>query len=256
MNLFRWLKHHKKRIKNKYFPKRSGDYVFTFERFCSDFQEEHFERHFQAYRFAERFVKNAKVLDVGCGCGYGNDFFVKAQAERAVGIDYSWQAVRYAKERFASRNSHFLVMDAANLGFCDNYFDAVLSIENLEHVKDHEGSLREIRRILKPGGMLMLQTPNKEATSPDSEKPGNEFHVKEFYFEELKPLLNKYFENVLIFENSKKIENDTGRMRQEARLRTGNNGILPDKTHEATFRGETVEIHNLNNAVSFFCLCT
>jgi ubiquinone/menaquinone biosynthesis C-methylase UbiE len=83
-------------------------------------------------------------------------------------------------------------MDVSRLGFQDNTFSLVTSIEVIEHLPEPEKYVVEIRRVLKADGTLVLSTPNKLISSPT---PGSMWphHIHEFYPDELQALLRPYF---------------------------------------------------------------
>ena len=89
-------------------------------------------------------------------------------------------------------------MDATKLGFDDETFDVVTSFQVIEHVRDSSKFLLEIKRVLKKTGIALISTPNKKTYSPNTLKPENPFHVKEFYPDELNELLKTYFDEVEI----------------------------------------------------------
>jgi ubiquinone biosynthesis O-methyltransferase len=106
-------------------------------------------------------VLRAKILEVGCGQG---DFsmYLSNKGADITGCDFSGFAIDIAREKTALKKSaaNFLVADAQNLPFENNSFDIVFSCECLEHVNDPRKTLKELHRVLKPGGKLVLTTEN------------------------------------------------------------------------------------------------
>lgn len=139
------------------------------------------QEHVARYRFAREQVRG-RVLDVACGTGYGTAML------GAVGVDVSLDALRYARRHPA----RYVAADAARLPFRCGDFDAVVSFETIEHVVDPVRFVAECVRVLKPGGRLLVSTPNRELWSPRSPKPLQRHHVKEFtkreFLEVLRPL--------------------------------------------------------------------
>ena len=111
-------------------------------------------------------VKNAKVLDIGCGRGEMIFWAILSGAKKACGIDYSKDAIKLAKSALArqekeiQRKSSFRLMDAKNLKYKDKSFDAVFMIEVLEHLYEYEQIqvFNEVNRVLKPDGFLFIHT--------------------------------------------------------------------------------------------------
>lgn len=96
-------------------------------------------------RFVERYgLQNAAVLDVGSGSGYLQDI-----VENYTGFDIAAAAARHYHKRFVAGT-------ATAMPFADNTFDAAWSIWVLEHIPNPETALTEIRRVVKPGGLLFL----------------------------------------------------------------------------------------------------
>lgn len=98
------------------------------------------------------------ILDVGCSAGYFEHHFLRGKVARAVGVDINDAAVRFAQSSVTG--VEFYCCPSNALPFEDNSFDKVLFEDVLEHVDDETGTLREIKRVLRPGGLLVLSTPN------------------------------------------------------------------------------------------------
>jgi SAM-dependent methyltransferase len=142
-------------------------------------------------------LDGAAVLDCGSGTGYSLDFLATAApAARYVGIDQEPAAVGYARARYPTLA--FLAMDGLRLGFASASFDVVLSFEVLEHLRrDQQVTyLDEIRRVLKPGGTLVLSTPNRDVFSLGHRDSLNKYHLAELALPELEALLAPRFGTV------------------------------------------------------------
>jgi ubiquinone/menaquinone biosynthesis C-methylase UbiE len=147
--------------------------------------------HVSRYIFALQFVENKDVLDVACGTGYGLPF-LRGKASRVVGVDASEEALLEAKNVCDDKTS-VLLADALRLPFPDKTFDVVTSFETIEHLHERQEFLREIKRVLKINGLLVLSTPNANYTKPVNGKPTNPFHVFEYTPEELEMELRSHF---------------------------------------------------------------
>ncbi|MDP2827017.1 MAG: class I SAM-dependent methyltransferase [Sulfuricellaceae bacterium] len=166
---------------------------FTGERFLPTCSGEIWLEHWHRYAFASQYASGLRVLDVACGEGYGSHLLAQQGAEMVVGVDISPAAACHAGSRYGDRAS-FIVGSCAVLPFPDQSFDRVVSFETIEHIsaEDQERMLAEIRRVLKPGGLFILSSPNKKTYSDDRQYH-NEFHLKELYRDELDSLLSPYF---------------------------------------------------------------
>lgn len=152
--------------------------------------------HVATYRFAEQFTRGKRVLDYGCGSGFGAAQIAQSAAH-VVAVDVAEDAVAYARDRFAGGNLEFLSIDpTAPLPFDDASFDVVLSFQVLEHVLDTRNYLSEIRRILAPGGQLVLVTPDRSTRLLRTQRPWNRWHVHEYGKDELRDLMLRYFSQV------------------------------------------------------------
>jgi len=102
-----------------------------------------------------RLPAGAKVLDLGCGPGWVSHNLVGDY--RLTGVDVEEDAVRLCRSLYAA---DYMVGSAFGLSFADNQFDAVIFTEAIEHFVEPEPTLVEITRVLKPGGLALVTTPN------------------------------------------------------------------------------------------------
>lgn len=150
------------------------------------------------YEFGLKFLKpGMRVLDLGCGTGYG-DKVLASKGLNVTGIDIDAEAISFARKNYKDENIEFKVGNILNLKDADKYFDAVISFEVIEHLKDPDKFLQNINQVLKPGGFFIMSTPNSEFTSPEG-GVASPYHTKEFNQKELNKLLVNKFKKVEIF---------------------------------------------------------
>lgn len=128
-----------------------------------------------------------RVLDVACGNGFGTRMIAERGAA-AVGVDRDDESIASARAA-ADDPSEYLNVDALDMPFADATFDAVLSMETLEHLSP-EPFLDEVRRVLAPGGLLILSTPQSRL----GHIPLMPAHHHEFSLKELTELVTPRFE--------------------------------------------------------------
>jgi SAM-dependent methyltransferase len=148
--------------------------------------------HLRAYDEAVAHAAGRDVLDVGCNTGYGTVRFVPV-ARRVVGVDVSPGAIEAARMRAPSGQPEFIVTSGFALPFPDGSFDLVSSFQVLEHVPDPIAYLREMARVTRPGGEVILATPNAAIRLDPGMTPWNRFHVHEYLAAELHDLLVQVF---------------------------------------------------------------
>lgn len=154
-----------------------------------------YDEHIIRYELAKSFIKGKEVLDIACGTGYGSHILSKAGAKRVIGMDIDKKALRMARQKYLEENLEFKHGDAEKIGLEDDSADIITSFETIEHLDDPKQFLREIKRVLKDNGLLILSTPNREVSGQQ-----NPYHVHEFEREELEKFLKHYFDHISVIE--------------------------------------------------------
>ncbi|UEM07306.1 class I SAM-dependent methyltransferase (plasmid) [Skermanella rosea] len=153
--------------------------------------------HSHAYKEAARLVAAGRVLDLGCNNGYGS-YELSRHGHRVVGVDVSAEALDDARRRFSADNLEYRQVSGQDLPFEADSFDLITSFQVIEHIVEMEPYLREIRRVLKPGGLAVFTTPNARIRLDPGMRPWNRFHVQEFTPEHLKETVAPFFADVTI----------------------------------------------------------
>lgn len=160
-----------------------------------------FNEHLARYRFAARFAKHARVLDAGCGSGYGTAELGNAAA--VVAIDISADAVAHARRAFSRPGVEFLQSACESLPFADASFDLIAAFEVIEHIDHWREMLAEARRVLRPSGVLLVSTPNKSWYAESRAGSGpNPYHVREFEYREFEAALQAAFPYVRLWSQN------------------------------------------------------
>jgi SAM-dependent methyltransferase len=150
--------------------------------------------HMASYKHALRYAYGRKVLDLGCGTGYGSHFLASFGADRVVAADVDKIALDYARKNYFLDRIHYVQLNGnSGLPFDDQSFDFVFCSQVIEHLSAPPGFLQEIRRILKTGGFCLVTTPNKKLFTPDPDQNPNEHHISEMSFSEYKGLGENIF---------------------------------------------------------------
>ena len=153
-----------------------------------------FLNHQKFYSFAAQFARAATVADIGCGSGYGCALLKNAGATSVHGADVSKHAVRFAREHYG-RFAEFSMQSITDLAlYRDDLFDLAVSSEVLEHIKEYgkeDTAVHEVKRIIKPGGIVVFGTPNSELLGDHG-----------FSFDEIDSLMRRHFTHYCIFENA------------------------------------------------------
>ncbi len=158
-----------------------------------------FNEHLARYRFAAQFVATGMaVLDAGCGAGYGA---AELSAARYVaGFDVSEEAARHAARSYGSARICFAAGTCTAMPFADASVDLITAFEVIEHLEDYGALLAEARRVLRPGGVFLVSTPNRDYYAESRAEAGpNPFHVREFDFAQFDGILGRVFPHVEIW---------------------------------------------------------
>ena len=117
-------------------------------------------------RIRDRMRQPEQHLDIGCGPGT----FIGTLADRgvSVGVDISQVQLDYAEQKYAGADRRFVAITPGTLPFADNSFDCVTLVELIEHLtpEDTSTTLKEAHRVLRPGGQLLVSTPNYRSLWP------------------------------------------------------------------------------------------
>lgn len=176
---------------------------FDGERFIPGAGVEITYHHWLRYFFARQLAREKRVLDVASGEGYGASY-LSGFAKSVDAFDLSADAVAHARVVYAD-NPRLSFTQADLEGFfkeaTPESYDLVTAFEVIEHVEEplQLALLEGIRRVLAPGGVALISTPDKQLYS-DVKLMKNPFHVREMYREEFSQLLTRVFPQVRIYE--------------------------------------------------------
>lgn len=172
---------------------------FTGERFTPECVREIWYEHMHRYAYAAQFTAGKRVLDAACGEGYGSALLAQSAAS-VLGVDIAVDTIDHARARYADAPGlRFLQADVTALdALPDASFDVIVSFETLEHVHAQARMVAGFRRLLAPGGLLLISSPDKRTYS-DLRDYHNEFHVRELYRDELESLLKAQFPAVRVY---------------------------------------------------------
>jgi 2-polyprenyl-3-methyl-5-hydroxy-6-metoxy-1,4-benzoquinol methylase len=153
-----------------------------------------FWEHIYRYQFATRYVRGRRTLDIACGEGYGTAALLAAGARSVVGVDICPEACAHARARYGVETR---LGRAERIPLDDASVDVVVSFETVEHVEDPRRFIAECERVLSPGGMLVLSTPNRPVYSPNGRH--NRYHRAEMDEEEFRSLLATRFTDYSLY---------------------------------------------------------
>ncbi|MBU9764386.1 class I SAM-dependent methyltransferase [Mycobacterium sp. TNTM28] len=145
-----------------------------------------FRRHEVVYRrLADRCV-GREVLEAGCGEGYGADLIADV-ARKVIALDYDEATVAHVRARYP--RVEITHGNLAELPLADESVDVVVNFQVIEHLWDQAQFVSECFRVLRPGGVFLVSTPNRITFSPGLDTPLNPFHTRELNAAELTELL-------------------------------------------------------------------
>jgi len=180
------------------FPASAAEMSFTGERYVpgliGDIQNEHYHR----YLLALRYCVGKDVLDIACGEGYGS-YLLGQVARSVIGVDIDKPTVAHANAAYLSDRVSFKIGSATQMPIKDASVDVVVSFETLEHFAEHEAFRAEVKRVLRPDGLLIISSPNRPVYSEESGQK-NEFHVRELNRDEFVRFLREGFAHAHLLE--------------------------------------------------------
>ncbi len=145
-----------------------------------------FRRHEVVYRRLADLCAGRDVLEAGCGEGYGADLLAGV-ARRVIAVDYDAAAVAHVRARYP--RVQVVAGNLVSLPLPDASVDVVVNFQVIEHLWDQPQFVAECLRVLRPGGHLLMSTPNRITFSPGHDTPVNPFHTRELNAGELAELL-------------------------------------------------------------------
>jgi ubiquinone/menaquinone biosynthesis C-methylase UbiE len=169
----------------------------TVERMAVSPHDLHYREHVARYKMALDYVVSGPHLDLASGTGYGSDLLQARCASLVVGIDIDRPALTAARRAFPNPRIAFLSASGTAIPFANGTFASVTSMETIEHITDDRAFVSELARVVRPGGVCIISTPNRlYSTAHDITNP---FHVREYAEAELTALLSGFFPSVRVF---------------------------------------------------------
>ena len=165
--------------------------AFTGERMTTAMSGQIEYEHLHRYLFARELCRGQDVLDVASGEGYGAALLAQC-ARSVIGVELDQSSVEHASASYQNERLEFRVGDARQIPLPDACVDRVVSFETIEHFFDHAEFLDEVRRVLRPGGMFIASSPDRDVYSPLNGHV-NPFHVHELSRREFQELLRSRF---------------------------------------------------------------
>jgi len=204
-------------------------------------------RHLRAYQYALDYCSGKFVLDIGSGDGYGSHY-LSGVAKSVTGLDYSAEAVQYARSKYPKANLTYRQLDVKDLHTISDKFEAICCFQVIEHLADTGAFLKNIRALLTANGVFIVSTCNIKDSSPGQTLPANKFHVKEYTYQEFEDLLKKYFGSVSMVGVKRSF-----RLRALRRLKKI--GILKQLYINAGPESFKIARDNLEDSLDFIAVC-
>lgn len=143
------------------------------------------QRHIAGYALTVRYLDDGKTLDLGCGIGHSYELLAPRET---VGVDLDAASL-------AEQDRETVVADMRDLPIPDDEFGNVIASHSIEHVPDPERVLSEVTRVLAPGGVAVLITPNR-LTFGMPDEIIDPYHFIEYDPDELRELCTPWFDTV------------------------------------------------------------
>ncbi|GAA4485923.1 methyltransferase domain-containing protein [Gluconacetobacter asukensis] len=170
--------------------------AFSGERFSSAISGQIETEHYHRYLLARTLCRGKTVLDVASGEGYGSALLAQV-ALSVTGVEIDAASVIHANREYRHANLVYVQGDARALPLADQSIDVAVSFETLEHLDDQHRFLDELKRVLRPNGLLIISTPDRDVYSPAGAPP-NPYHVLELNAVEFRQIIAGSFPNVAL----------------------------------------------------------
>jgi SAM-dependent methyltransferase len=174
----------------------SSDLEWNGERYVPQLRGTIALEHLHRYAYASEYVKGKVVLDIASGEGYGSDMLSRI-AKHVYGVDIDEESVRHAQAKYQAKNLKYIIGSCTEIPLPDASVDVVVSFETIEHITDHDRMMCEVKRVLRPGGSLIISSPEKSVYDNINEQP-NPFHLKELSGNEFQELLSRHFKHIAL----------------------------------------------------------
>lgn len=172
--------------------------ALTGERTLPDVPAENYwyRRHLVVYEWIAERAWNRRVVDLACGEGYGSAVLARTAAS-VVGVDANPDAHEHARLKYTGDGITF---ERDMIETWTGDVDAVVFLQTIEHVQNPDAVLDRLRKLVGPGGIAFVSTPNVlTLAGPGQAKSGNPWHVKEYRADEFRELCARHFAGVDLF---------------------------------------------------------
>ncbi len=171
---------------------------FTGERLEPHILNENTVKHLHRYAIASQYIKDKIILDIASGEGYGSNL-MSMKAAFVYGVDIDADTIKDAQQKYSKKNIKFIEGSTSSIPLETNSVDVVVSFETLEHHNEHDEMFKEIKRVLRKDGTLIISTPDKHYYS-DMRSYNNPYHIKELYKNEFVDLVSEFFSEKQILD--------------------------------------------------------
>jgi ubiquinone/menaquinone biosynthesis C-methylase UbiE len=163
---------------------------------------ENFLTHMGRYDFVRQFVNERDVIvDAACGIGYGAKY-LSQKCLKVCAIDLSENSLNLGKRYYMDRKIQWMKEDVTSLPLADDSIDCYVSMETFEHLNQPEKLVEEMRRVVKPGGVGFISTPNGQ--SPRRKMINNPYHIKEYSYKEIREICCQFFNDIHFYGMDKR----------------------------------------------------
>ena len=156
----------------------------------------------QRVEFALDWCRGKRILDAGCGSGYGAYFLASNGAAAVLGIDVSRDAIDEATRTYRRKNLQFQMCDAQSVDDAElcGKFDVIVNFETLPHLADPDKFIRGVKSALVTGGVYIVSTPNGELVETNEDgKPLYRYQHRAYSPSDFASFLSNYFPEVSLY---------------------------------------------------------